>query len=213
MRNVRFGLIVLATVAVSAIGGRTASAASYQLCLALDGEVGQYSWTSCPGQGGPRLWTQRARRTGRSRPTVRRVVSCPQYAAVPRTGTDGDVLERRRLFQSEHRERGLQVLSKRRHLLQALAPQHENIHRRHGERARLPVNGVLAREINPDGQRVWLVCHSRPTTLILRVGGKDRQLGRKAAVVHFERRFTACAISSPWSFVGLSLFCGRPAVE
>ena len=42
MRIFRSGLIVLAIVVASLAGVRSASAASYQLCLALDGESGQY---------------------------------------------------------------------------------------------------------------------------------------------------------------------------
>ena len=40
--RIRSGLIVLAIVAASLAGARSASAASYQLCLALDGESGEY---------------------------------------------------------------------------------------------------------------------------------------------------------------------------
>ena len=42
MRISRSGLIALAIVVASLAGARSASAASYQLCLALDGESGQY---------------------------------------------------------------------------------------------------------------------------------------------------------------------------
>lgn len=42
MTSLRFGLIVLAGVVFSTAGARPARASSYQLCLALDGETGQY---------------------------------------------------------------------------------------------------------------------------------------------------------------------------
>jgi hypothetical protein len=42
MRLYRFALIAFATVLVSVCAARPASAASYQLCLALDGESSEY---------------------------------------------------------------------------------------------------------------------------------------------------------------------------
>jgi hypothetical protein len=42
MMNYRFGLIALVLFAASTVGAGPARAASYQLCLALDGETGNY---------------------------------------------------------------------------------------------------------------------------------------------------------------------------